>query len=192
MSDLNQQFLEFNKGNTYSISPIEQAIDQEHIRGTDMELAFRGIYQQESGSGTNIRTSNQGAVGHSQIKPSTFASVADKGWNIHNPVHNLRAGIRYFKEMYTKSEGDFGAAFAGYNAGPKGIDAYKAGTAFKDKKNPHTDSIKYATSVLNKMNSLKPQIVPEESIPPEKSKEVGFPLDLLSPDFRKLMGDKEI
>ena len=88
-----------------SATPFDAAIKQEGVTGRAADFA-RSIYQQESGSGRNAKTSNQGAVGGMQIIPSTFATVADKGWNISDPVQNARAGIRYAKQMFDRANGD--------------------------------------------------------------------------------------
>ena len=74
-------------------SPIEHAIISENASQQVADSA-RSIYQQESSSGKKPKTSNAGAVGGMQIVPNTFNSVADKGWNIANPEHNARAGVR--------------------------------------------------------------------------------------------------
>ena len=73
----------------FAASPIEHAIAAEGVSPQVADLA-RSIYQQESSSGKNTKTSNAGAVGGMQILPATFNSVADKGWGIDNPEHKAR------------------------------------------------------------------------------------------------------
>lgn len=77
------------------------ALNEEGITGNVADIA-RSIYQQESGSGKNTKTSNAGGRGGMQIIPATFNRVADKGWNIDDPVHNARAGVRYINTLYSK------------------------------------------------------------------------------------------
>jgi len=75
-------------------SVIDQALAAEGVTGRAADFV-RSIYQQESSSGGNTKTSNRGAVGGMQIIPSTFKLVANPDWDINNPVDNARAGIRY-------------------------------------------------------------------------------------------------
>lgn len=126
------------------------ALASEQVSGPLAELA-KSIYAQESSSGANTATSNAGAVGGMQIIPSTFASVADKGWDIKNPEHNLRAGIRYLKYLDGLSGGDARLTAAGYYGGPGGMQKAKAGIAVSDPRNPHApDTLQYADQVVGR------------------------------------------
>lgn len=133
------------------MADFNQYLKKEGISPNSEKAQFLGaIYGQESGSGSNTRTSNQGAVGGMQIIPSTFASVADKGWDINNPEQSARAGIRYGSQLYDK----YGAerAAVGYYSGDKGVEAYDKGVYYRDKKNPSAPNTKeYAQSVLGRM-----------------------------------------
>src|SRR3954463_3455562 len=100
-------------------SPFDAALDAEGIKGPMADIA-RSIYQQESGSGKNTKTSNAGAVGGMQIIPATFKSVADKDWDINDPTQNARAGVRYIKQLYEQAGGDPALTAAGYYGGPGG------------------------------------------------------------------------
>lgn len=132
-------------------SPLEAAIQAEGTTGPKAELA-RSLYQQESTSGKNIATSNAGAVGGMQVKPSTFDLVADKGWNINDPVHNARAGIRYASMMYDKASGDPKIAAAGYYGGPGGLAKAQKGIAVSDPKNPGAPTtLQYGDQVASRM-----------------------------------------
>ena len=85
-------------------SPLDIAL---HVEGVSPEIAdiARSIYAQESSSGKNARTSNAGAVGGMQVIPATFQRVADKGWDINDPVHNARAGVRYISKLNARAGG---------------------------------------------------------------------------------------
>ena len=87
------------------VSPLDVALQAEGVSGKLAELA-RSIYAQESSSGKNTATSNAGARGGMQILPGTFREVAEKGWNIDNPVDNARAGVRYLLKMAERAGGD--------------------------------------------------------------------------------------
>ena len=126
------------------------ALAAEGVSGALADVA-RSIYQQESSSGRNTKTSNAGAMGGMQIVPSTFASVADKGWDIANPEHNLRAGIRYLKQMDKLSGGVPELTAAGYYSGPGGMAKAKKGVAVFDPRNPNAPSqIEYGRQVAGR------------------------------------------
>lgn len=128
-------------------SPLDVALDAEGSSPQVAALA-RSVYQQESGGGSNTKTSNQGAVGGMQIKQGTFDSVADKGWNINDPVDNARAGVRYLQQMHDKADGDPALAAAGYYGGPSAIDKAKKGIAVSDPKNPNApNTLQYGQQV---------------------------------------------
>ena len=132
-------------------SPLDAALQAEGVTGPKAALA-RSIYQQESSSGKNTATSNAGAVGGMQILPATFDSVADKGWNIHDPIHNAQAGIRYASQMYDKAGGDPAIAAAGYYGGPGGLAKAQQGVAAYDQKNPGApNTLQYGAQVAGRM-----------------------------------------
>ena len=126
---------------------FEAALASEGVTGQLADVA-RSIYMQESSGGKNTRTSNAGAVGGMQVVPTTFASVADKGWDINNPEHNARAGIRYLKEMDRLSGGDPALTAAGYYGGPGGLAKAKKGIAVSDPRNPKApNTLEYGQQV---------------------------------------------
>ena len=127
--------------------PFSLALQAEGVSGNLAGLA-RSIYQQESSSGKNSKTSNAGAVGGMQIIPGTFAQMADKGWDITNPEHNMRAGIRYLKHLDKLSGGVPELTAAGYYSGPGGMAKAKQGIAVHDPRNPNAPSqLKYGQQV---------------------------------------------
>lgn len=131
-------------------SPFDVAVATE---GYDPKFATfaNSIYMQESSGGKNAKTSNAGAVGGMQIIPSTFKEVADEGWDINNPEHNLRAGLRYLKKMYDAGGGDPYLAAVGYYGGPGAIKAMQNGQVRRDPRNPNApDTAQYADQVLSR------------------------------------------
>lgn len=131
--------------------PFEVALAQEGITGVAADLA-RSIYMQESSGGRNTKTSNAGAVGGMQIIPSTFASVADKGWNIKDPVHNARAGIRYVNHLFGKADGDPALTAVGYYGGPGAMNKARNGEPVRDPRNPNApDTFEYSSQVLDRL-----------------------------------------
>lgn len=127
---------------------FEQALEAEGVTGTQAQLA-RSIYSQESSGGRNTATSSAGARGGMQIIPSTFKSVADKGWSVDNPLHNARAGIRYIKDLSNKAGGDPWLTAVGYYSGPGGMAAARKGVARRDADEPNApNTFQYANAVV--------------------------------------------
>lgn len=130
---------------------FDEALAAEGVTGKLADLA-RSIYTQESGGGKNTRTSNAGAVGGMQILPKTFGSVADPGWDITDPSHNARAGIRYLKQMDKLSGGVPELTAAGYYGGPGGLAKAKMGVAVSDPRNPNApNTLQYGQQVAARL-----------------------------------------
>ena len=137
---------------------FEQALSAEGVSDHLASVA-RSVFQQESGSGRNTKTSNAGAVGNMQIIPSTFKSVADNGWDINNPEHNMRAGIRYLGQMYKQANGDAALTAAGYYGGPGGLEKARRGIAVSDPRNPNApNTLQYGQQVVQRMQQQPTQV----------------------------------
>ena len=130
---------------------FESALSAEGVTGTLADVA-RSIYMQESGGGRNTKTSNAGAVGGMQIIPSTFKSVADKDWDISDPMHNARAGIRYLSQLNKQSGGDPALTAAGYYGGPGGMEKARRGIVVSDPRNPNApNTLQYGQQVAARL-----------------------------------------
>jgi hypothetical protein len=139
----------------YTPQTIEEALKAEGVTGVVADLA-RSIYMQESSGGKNTQTSNRGAVGGMQVLPGTFKEVADKGWDINDPLLNARAGVRYLGKMNQLAKGDPTLTAIGYYGGPGGIDAARRGIARKDPKNPtFPDTFRYAQEAVGRIPGMK-------------------------------------
>jgi hypothetical protein len=135
----------------FAASPFDAALKAEGVSGAAADVA-RSIYQQESGSGKNTKTSNAGAVGGMQIRPATFKGVADEGWDINDPVHNARAGIRYVQQMSEQAGGDPALTAAGYYGGPGGLEKARKGVAVSDPRNPNApNTLQYGQQVVARL-----------------------------------------
>lgn len=149
-------------------SPFEAALQAEGVTGKVADIA-RSIYQQESGSGKNTKTSNAGAVGGMQIIPATFSRMADKGWAIDNPEHNARAGVRYIKTLHEKSGGDAALTAAGYYGGEGGMEKARRGIAVSDPRNPKApNTLQYGQQVAARLpqgQSPASRMVPDDDLP---------------------------
>jgi Transglycosylase SLT domain len=140
------------------LTPFDAALAHEGVSGKLADVA-RSIYQQESSGGTNTKTSNAGAVGGMQIIPATFASVADKGWDIADPLHNARAGIRYLKQLDKQSGGDAALTAAGYYGGPGGLEKARKGIAVSDPRNPKApNTLEYSQQVAARIPDEGPVV----------------------------------
>jgi hypothetical protein len=183
--------------------PFESALAAEGVSGPVAEIA-RSIYQQESGSGKNTKTSNAGAVGGMQIIPGTFKSVADKDWDINDPTQNARAGIRYVKQLHEKAGGDPALTAAGYYGGPGGLEKARRGVADSDPRNPNAPTtLQYGQQVAARLpkEPLNPvmaagKAVTDAVIPSANAAEVpqASPYSSMSDDdllaaYKKLQGD---
>ena len=109
--------------NFYSI--ILEAADK---HGVDPAL-IKAIIMAESGY-DHMAISKKGAIGLMQLMPSTATALGVE--DLFDPVHNVNAGVRYFKGLLNQFEGNIELALAAYNAGSKkvrefqGIPPYKA------------------------------------------------------------------
>lgn len=132
---------------------FDEALAAEGVTGQLAELA-RSIFMQETTAGKNVKTSNAGAVGHMQVMPATFAEVADKGWDIKDPLQNMRAGIRYLGARYKQAGGDPALAAAGYYGGPGGLEKARKGIAVADPRNPKApNTLQYGAQVAARLGT---------------------------------------
>lgn len=88
----------------------------------DPELAF-GLVKVES-SFRNAATSHVGAVGLTQLMPSTarWLQPGVTTRQLRDPQTNLRIGFRYLNDLIEKYDGDTRLALLAYNRGPGTVD----------------------------------------------------------------------
>lgn len=82
---------------------------------------FNAIHQNESSGQQNAPTSPDGAVGPSQILPSTFKEFAKPGEDINNPKDNLAVGQRIVDSYTQKYNGDPARVAVAYFSGPGNV-----------------------------------------------------------------------
>jgi soluble lytic murein transglycosylase-like protein len=81
-------------------------------------------------SGYNPKAiSKRGAKGLMQLMPSTAEALGVE--DIFNPEQNISGGIRYFKQLVKRFDGDVKLALAAYNAGSQNVRHYQGIPPFK-------------------------------------------------------------
>jgi soluble lytic murein transglycosylase-like protein len=74
--------------------------------------------------------STKGAMGLMQLMPVTAKELGVE--NTFNPVQNIYAGVKYFKILLNRFNGDTKLALAAYNAGIGRVKEYKGVPPFRD------------------------------------------------------------
>ncbi len=73
--------------------------------------------------------SKKGARGLMQLMPSTAKALGVE--DSFNPEHNIHGGVKYFKQLLDRFDGDTQMALAAYNAGSRKVRQYKGVPPFK-------------------------------------------------------------
>ena len=89
---------------------------------------IKAIIMAESGYNPNA-ISKRGAKGLMQLMPSTAEALGVE--DVFNPEQNISGGVRYFKRLVNRFDGDVKLALAAYNAGSKIVRHYQGVPPFK-------------------------------------------------------------
>ena len=73
--------------------------------------------------------SNRGAAGLMQLMPATAQAMGVE--DRFDPAHNIEGGVRYFKKLMVRFDGDKRMALAAYNAGSRKVRQYRGVPPFK-------------------------------------------------------------
>lgn len=124
--------------------PYEDIINKYcYIHGIQPEL-IAAIIDSESNFNPKA-VSCKNAKGLMQLIPSTAKTLKVK--NIYNPEENISAGVKHFKHLLFKFNGDIEKSIAAYNAGIKPVEKYKGIPPYKETKifvkNVYNNHIKY-------------------------------------------------
>lgn len=95
-------------------------------------LLVKAIIVAESGFNPNA-VSQMGAQGLMQLMPSTAKALGVK--DSFNPEHNINGGVKYFKKLLDRFNGDVRLALAAYNAGSRKVHKYRGVPPFSETKN---------------------------------------------------------
>lgn len=107
------------------------------VYNMDVDLIM-AIVKRESYFNPRAR-SCKNACGLMQLMPGTAREMGVK--DIFNPFENLEGGIKYFKLMLAKFDGNEKLALAAYNAGPNAVIKYKGVP-------PYSETVKYIKIIL--------------------------------------------
>ena len=99
-----------------------QSLIEEHasLNAISADLV-RAVIQAESAFNPRA-LSPKGAMGLMQLMPDTAAEFGVR--DPYNPGENVRAGVRYLKQLLDKYDGRVELALAAYNAGPGAVKKY--------------------------------------------------------------------
>lgn len=113
----------------------------------------RAIIMAESGFNPSA-VSKKGAKGLMQLMPKTAQQLGIT--DSFNPEHNIDGGVRYFKQLLDRFNGETELALAAYNAGSRYVRQYQGVPPFKDTQC-------YIEKVLSYYQSYSRQIPPKEA-----------------------------
>jgi soluble lytic murein transglycosylase-like protein len=136
-TSVSKKFYSTNKYDHFISNASEQT-------GVDSRL-LKAMIKAESDFNTRA-VSKKGAMGLMQIMPENFKMLDLE--NPFDPLQNIRAGARYFQQLYKRFNGKLALSLAAYNAGPTAVDRYK-------RIPPYQETEEYVRRVLRYYRTFK-------------------------------------
>ena len=131
--------------NFYATKKYDQFIsDAAEQTGVDSRL-LKAMIKAESDFDPRA-ISRKGAMGLMQIMPENFKMLELE--NPFDPWENIKAGARYFQQLYKRFNGQLALSLAAYNAGPTAVDQYKSIP-------PYQETEEYVRRVLRYYRTFK-------------------------------------
>lgn len=118
-------------------------------------LLVKAIIAAESGFNPNA-ISHVGAQGLMQLMPRTAKSLGVL--DAFNPEHNIDGGVKYFKKLLDRFDGDVQLALAAYNAGSRKVHQYRGVPPFSETRNYIEKVFKFHTD-FKKIEAASPKTV---------------------------------
>ncbi len=110
--------------------PLYNPIILEAANQHNVDLTMiKAIIMAESGFNKRSR-SRHGAGGLMQLMPRTARSLGVK--DLYDPEENIHAGVKYYKSLLDRFDGDEKLALAAYNAGARNVRKYKGVPPFRE------------------------------------------------------------
>jgi Transglycosylase SLT domain len=95
---------------------------RQHAENANLDpRLIQALIQVESGYNA-AALSNKGAMGLMQLMPGTAKDLAVT--DPYDPAENIRAGIKFFRGLVDRFDGQLEIALAAYNAGPGAVEKY--------------------------------------------------------------------
>ena len=124
-----------------------QSLIEEHAGINDISADLvRAVIQAESAFNPRA-LSPKGAMGLMQLMPDTAAEFGVR--DAFNPSENVRAGVKYLKQLLDKYQGRVELALAAYNAGPGAVKKYGG------KVPPYRETQNYVAKISGSTNATE-------------------------------------
>ena len=124
---LRQDVLNFNVGIAKLLFPLKYITHIKSLEKSIDPIIILSLIRQESAFNPNAK-SHVGARGLMQLMPNTAKQIKKKvrtSQLTKNPYLNLKIGIKYFKQLLKKYDGNLVFALSAYNAGEHRIKTWK-------------------------------------------------------------------